>query len=236
MFMHFLVMCLAVMCMIGFTGQVAHAANLNDVAGSNSDSGSDSHNTAMSDYLQNQEPVTAENMAAAQKFASPLTDIFGNLTGFACIIVSSGIFVITALDLVYIGLPPFRSMLYSGGQSSGGMGMGMGGGQQGGQKQRQWVSDECLAVCGQSGGGQASSGMGMGMGMGMNSMGGQGGQQQGAKSMILEYFKKRTIFLIIFAVATVMLTSSIFTDCGINLANLLFKVMDTVNGNIQSAM
>ena len=72
--------------------------------------------------------------------------------------------------------------------------------------------------------------MGMGgMGMGMP-------QQQAApmpiKSVIFEYLKKRVFFLIIFAIATIILMSSIFTDCGINLAELITKIMNKVNGQI----
>lgn len=76
--------------------------------------------------------------------------------------------------------------------------------------------------------------MGMGMGgMGMGGMGG-GGQQTSTKSVITQYFKKRVFFLVIFAVATILLTSSVFTDCGINLAELSFKVLDKVNAFIAS--
>ena len=62
-----------------------------------------------------------------------------------------------------------------------------------------------------------------------------GGAQQAAmpmKSVILEYLKKRSFFLIIFAVATVILMSSLLTDCGLNLATLLTKVINRFSGQL----
>lgn len=215
----------------------------------------DTHNEGVSDFLKGYTPVTEQQMETAQNYASPITNLFGNLAGLIIILVSAAIVCVTACDLAYIGLPFMRSILNpgynaqgGGMQSMGGMGgfggrMGMGmGGMQGGQAQgqeyglhRRWVSDEAV-LCVQAnnpmqqqggmGGGMMGGGM-MGMGSGM--MGGQQQQQQPTKSVIMEYLKKRTIFLVIFAVATILLTSSIFTDCGINIAQLLFKVMDKVN-------
>lgn len=78
-------------------------------------------------------------------------------------------------------------------------------------------------------------GMGMGMGGGMMSVAGQAQQPMPMKSVILEYLKKRAFFLVIFSVATIVLMSSIFTDCGINLAELIFKIMDKANAQIGSA-
>ena len=66
---------------------------------------------------------------------------------------------------------------------------------------------------------------------GMGGMGGQQ-QQQSSSSPIMTYLKKRSFFLIIFAVASILLLSSIFTDCGINLAALLNKVLIKVNNAI----
>lgn len=75
--------------------------------------------------------------------------------------------------------------------------------------------------------------MGMGMGgMGMGGMQGGQQQQQNTKSAIFTYLKKRAIFLVIFALCSVILLSSVFTDCGINLALLGQKVMNKLNGQI----
>lgn len=139
----------------------------------------------------------------------------------------------------------------------GGMG-GMGGMQGGAQPapvqsfwKRQWVSDEAVycvqtyampAAQAQGGApmGGAMGGMGGMGGMGMmGGMGGMGGMQGGApaqpmplKSVALEYLKKRTFALIIFAVCTVVLTSSLVTGCGVNLGQLLLKVLELFNGKI----
>ena len=201
--------------------------------GSNSGGGNDS----VTDYLKGYTPVTDQNMSDAKQYASPITNILGTVTGFLVMLVSAALFVVTALDLCYIGLPFTRNFLnpQSQGGGMGGMGMSpMGGSMGGGQPQgKRWVSDEavaCVSMANPQGGG---GGMGMSPmgGMGMSPMGGSmgGGQQQPTKSVIMTYLKKRAFFLIIFAVATILLTSSIFTDCGINLAELSFKVLNKIN-------
>lgn len=126
----------------------------------------------------------------------------------------------------------------------GGMGGMQGQGDQGSSGlRRQWVSDEAvLAVQNaqpqQSGGGMGGMGMG-GMGMGGMGMGGMGGQQQqpqSTKSVIATYFKSRVFFIIIFTIATIILTSSILTHSGINLAQLLMKLIgkgNTMISNVQ---
>ena len=166
-------------------------------------SGSGDENGSITDYLKGYTPVTDENMKSAQRYANPITNLLGVATGFLVAVVSGAIFVVTALDLVYIALPFTRSLLNP--QQSQGGGMGM----------------------------SPMGGMG---GMGMSPMGGMGGmggaQPQPTKSVITMYLKKRAFFLVIFAVATILLTSSIFTDCGINLAQLSFKLIDKFNNMI----
>lgn len=208
---------------------------------------------AISDYLKGYTPVTNENMQKASTLASPIASAIGTLTGFIMIIVSAGIFLVTALDLCYIGLPFTRTFLdpNAGQQAGGGMGMMgggmMGGGMMGGQQPQSagkicFISDEAKACVAQAaGGGQpgmggAMPGMG-GFGGGMGGFGGgmMGGGAQAAqptKSVIFMYLKKRAFFLIIFAVASIILLSSIFTDCGINLAALLTKILNKFNGEI----
>lgn len=210
--------------------------------GGNSKSQGDDYNSkGVQDYYKTQKNVTGENMEKAGVIASPIVNIFGNIIGFLLMISGAGIFVITAIDLCYIGIPPIRGLLYKGGAQGGmGMGMGMGGmgmaTQQQGRKPLQLISDEAVQVVGGSQQGGASMGMsGMG-GMGMSGMGmsGMGQQQQPAKLLILEYFKKRAFFTILFIFSSIVLTSSLFTDCGINVAqlfmNLVTQLMNAVNG------
>lgn len=181
---------------------------------------------ALGDALQNYNPITDDNMNQAKALANPITNIIGNIIGAIVLLTASGIFLITALDLAYIAMPFTRPLLTS---------------------KHQLVSDEALAAVGGAGSGQQVGGMGSPMGGGMGSpMGGMGSpmgspmgggmgagqQKQSTKSVITTYFKKRVVFMVIFAVATVILTSSILTGVGINLAALLTEIIEKLNGII----
>lgn len=206
---------------------------------------------SVSDYLKGYTPVTKGNMNKASSLASPIVNFIGMLIGFVCVITTAGVGLITALDLLYIAIPPVRGFLYEGAQQggmAGGMGMGnmhggmgmggmgMGGMQpQGGMRKIRWVSDEVVAtvaMCQPQG-----QGGGMGMGMMAGGMGMQGAQQNmSTKSTISVYLKKRIFFLVLFAVASIVLLSTVFTDCGINVAALVMKIMAKVNGSIGGAL
>lgn len=261
-----LVLCM--MCVMAFASPVCiYATDLDGLSSGSSTNSSTSHgssdNTSISDYLKEYNPVTQDNMDKAGTMASPIVNALGTLSGFIIMLVSAGIFVVTALDLAYIGIPFLRTTLNpnynagaQGGSPMGGMGMGMGmrggmgmggmgmgGAQPAAPGRKCWVSDEAVACVQMASQGQAQGGspmgggmgmMGGGMGMGGMGMGGAQAQPMPTKSVILEYLKKRTFFLIIFAVATVLLMSSIFTDCGLNLAELGIRVMHKLNGSIQN--
>lgn len=208
---------------------------------------------SISDYMRNHDAVTSEDMAKAKKMTSPITKLIGTLIGIIMTITSTLIFLVTALDLMYIAVPFTRSFLNPAGQVSGGIGgMGMGGmggmrggmggmGAMGGGGQpagtKKWVSDEAVAALmatqPQQGGGMGGMGMGMG---GMGAMGGMNPNQApaGSKSVIGAYFKKRIVFIVIFAIASVILMSSLLTDCGLNLAELLYKIGAMFNGGISN--
>lgn len=180
---------------------------------------------ALGDALQNYNPITDDNMNQAKALANPITNIIGNIIGAIVLLTASGIFLITALDLAYIAMPFTRPLLTS---------------------KHQLVSDEALAAVSGAGSGQQAGGMGSpmgGMGSPMGGMGspmgspmgggmGVGQQKQSTKSVITTYFKKRVVFMVIFAVATVILTSSILTGVGINLAALLTEIIEKLNGII----
>ena len=182
------------------------------------DHGSNSRDAgALGDALQNYNPITDDNMSQAQALANPITNIIGNIIGAIVLLTAAGIFLITALDLAYIAMPFTRPLLTS---------------------KHQLVSDEALAAVGGASGGQQAGGMGSPMG-GMGGMGspmgggmGAGQQKQSTKSVITTYFKKRVVFMVIFAVATVILTSSILTGVGINLAALLTEIINKLNSII----
>lgn len=204
------------------------------------DGGSSSRreNQGIAGFMKDYNAVTDEQMAESEAFASPILALVGNAIGLILILVVAGLTLVTALDLCYIGLPFTRSLLAP--QQAGGM-VGMGGQQA--KPRLQLVSDEALASISTGGSsGVASSptpvgGMGGYGGMSpMGSMGGMGGmsstpsQLQGIKSAIFTYFKKRIIFLVLFAVAAIVLTSSILTDCGINIAYLFMDVLEKIMG------
>lgn len=189
------------------------------------DQGSNSRDAgALGDALQNYSPITDDNMSQAQALANPITNIIGNIIGAIVLLTAAGIFLITALDLAYIAMPFTRPLLTS---------------------KHQLVSDEALAAVGGASGGQQAGGMGSPMGSPMGGMGGMGSpmgspmgggmggqQKQSTKSVITTYFKKRVVFMVIFAVATVILTSSILTGVGINLAALLTEIINKLNSII----
>lgn len=271
---------LSMMCIIAFASPLSlFAGNLDDLSSDSTTSNGQSNpnvshgssdDQSISDYLKDYNPVTQDNMQKAGSMASPIVSALGTFSGFIVMVTSAGIFVITALDLAYIGIPPLRSLLnpqmagggQAGGMPMGGMGMGMGmrggmmggmgamgGGAQGAMPEqglrRKWVSDEAVACVNLANmqnqqGGAAMGGMPMG---GMGGMGGMmggmgGGMQQQAptptKSIILEYLKKRMFFIVIFTIATVILMSSLLTDCGLNLAELLSKIIEKFNGQISN--
>lgn len=259
-----LVLCM--MCIMAFASPVCiyASSDLDGLSSGSNTNESTSHDsssdTSISNYLKGYDPVTQDNMERAGTMASPIVNALGTLSGFIIMVVSAAIFVVTALDLAYIGLPFLRQTLNpnyvagaQGGSPMGGMGMGMGmrggmgmggmgmgGAQPATSGRRCWVSDEAikcvqLASQGQAQGSPMGGGMGMmggGMGMGGMGMGGAQAQPTPTKSVIFEYLKKRIFFIIVFAVATVLLMSSIFTDCGLNLAELAIRVMHKLNGSI----
>lgn len=214
--------------------------------------------SAVGDYLKGREAVTAENMREAQTYISPITNIIGTLIGIIMAFTSTAIFLITALDLLYIGFPPIRPLLYPAGTAVGGAPMGgmpgmgamggmhgmrgmMGGGMamggmQGSQamasgNSRRFISDEAIAAVALAQPASAQAPM-----MGSMGMGAMGAMQQpalaGGKSAIAEYFKKRVIFIIIFGACTVVLLSSILTDCGINVGMLVLKLVGKLSNSV----
>lgn len=172
-------------------------------------SGDDS---ALIDYINNQQGITANNLNKANQTLSPLKSLIGNITGGILVLVFICVFAMTALDLLYITVPPLRGIMYKGDQ----------GGQMGGQlaptHSLQLISDEAkYCVMTLSGGNQ--QGMNTPMGMPM-------------KSVIGEYFKKRVIFMILLAVSAIVLTSSVLLGTGVNLAKYFLKILEMFNKKV----
>lgn len=172
--------------------------------------------------------ITEESTSQASTFLEPLARGINIVCAFILGATSLGIFLVTALDLLYIAFPPVRNMLNPQTQG-GGMG-GYGGSQQ--SSAIRWISDEAIACAGggaSAGGGMGSSMGGMGGGMG-SPMGGS--QQGGAKSMIMSYLKKRTVFLVVFAISVILFTSTVFTDLGLKLGMLILSWITGMNSSI----
>ena len=206
---------------------------------------------SISDYMRGHDAVSKKDMESASKIASPIVALIGKATGVIILLVDALIFLVTALDLLYIAVPFTRKYLnpanlqQGGGMMPGmgmgarmGMGMSMGGGAQGAvnPNAHKWVSDEAVAAIMMSQ--PQQQGMAGGMGMGMGGYGGmqqpQQQQQQSTKSTITTYFKKRIIFIVVFAIATTILMSSILVDCGLNLAQLMYKILGVFNDGISN--
>lgn len=252
----FVVVCLISCFMLPFACYAAEdmdgVAQGSQTQQSQQQTGDDGDVGAIGDYMRGYNPVDDEDMAKANQIASPITNFIGSAIGVIVVIASAGIFLITALDLCYIGIPFTRRLLTmkyqlvsdealactpgAAPQQAGGMGGqmgGMNGGMSGGM--------------GGFGGGM-NSGFGGGMNGGMSSMGGYGGGmsamggmngqmgaqqgQQGTKSCVVQYLKKRVVFIVVFTICTIILLSSAITGCGINLASLLLKILNKINGGI----
>lgn len=201
----------------------------------------DGEDKGMADWVANQRGVTSNQLETATQAMSPITNIIGYVTGGVLILVVTGVVLITALDLLYIAIPPVRNILYKAGTDGTGMNMGvgsmngMGTNINDGKKPTQWVSDEAVACAAMLGGSSQSrggmngmNGMGAGMyGMGVNQQ--QQSQTPTMKSVIGTYFKKRLFFIILLALCVIVLTSSALMQCGVNLAEWVLKIINMFN-------
>jgi hypothetical protein len=245
----FFVLCFAIMLTILFVKMpVVHATTLDSMDGSQTESNSTKSDdgSALSNYMRDYTPISSDSMDKASKYASPIVTALGTLAGVIMLVVIASIGVVTALDLLYIYVPITRNALGGGAGGAnpqtpmvGGMGMGgrygmsggMGmGGMAGGASPQpaghRWVSDEAIqAVALVSAGTQQPMAGGMGMGMQ------QPQAQQKGKSVALTYFKSRVFALILFGVCSVVLFSSVLTNCGINVGLLVLKIIEKLGSS-----
>ena len=190
-----------------------------------------------------QSPMTDEGNARAQEIMSPIVKA-GSVV-FAVIL--SGIFLvmmyITLLDLLGISVPPLRKLLMGqegeavtqgamaspggfGGGAYGAQGGGMGYGMQPPQQQSsiskffvRWMSDEAMAALKEANAGAQGGGFG-----------GMGAQPQvKTKSVLGNYVKKRAVFLVLFGVATAVLTSTMLVATGTAAG---YKILEIISGFI----
>lgn len=211
-------------------------------------SGSD----ALADAIRNTSTITDESMAKASKFSAPILNFMNIISSTILILTIGAIGVMTILDLAFIAIPPLRSIMYpaynqsvSGTAPAGGMMTpmgggfggygnrfgygGMAGGAMGAQAQpqsirRQWISDEAVKAIGLAVPQPAPQAQPMGM------MGGAFQQQQpqqptGVKSAIVEYLKHRSVFIVVFVVAAMLLTSSLLTGFGLKIFSFINEAL-----------
>lgn len=202
------------------------------------------------DILSGYQPMTSDHLSQASMWASPITNIIGYAMGLIIIVTIMLVGLITALDLMYIAIPPVRNLLYkagtdgtgayTGGMGAGGYGMGSyggrgmgamgaGGASGGSWKPTQWVSDEAVSCAALLGGSQQSNNMGN-----MNGMMGANNQPNvRVKSVIWVYFKKRAVAIVLLMVAIMVLTSSALMGTGVNLAQWLLRIIMMFNGKLE---
>ena len=183
---------------------------------------------ALLNYMQNYKPITNENMEMAEQISNPIVNLIGNAIGVCTLVSIALLGFTTGVDFIYLSAPFMRNYLVG----------------------KNFVSDEARACLGVAGGNQGMSGS-MGsptptmQGGTVESGGTQSSMMQGGattgnnsnrgnstKVVMLTYLKMRSFVIILFIVATILLTSTVLFDCGINVALLLQRVLNGVNNFI----
>lgn len=222
----------------GNTSQNSSGGSASDFLSGGNVSGEDQ---SVADFFRNQRGVTGTQLNEASNAISPITNAIGWVSGVIIALIAVGIFLVTAIDLLYIAIPPIRPFLYTAGTdgtgaSTAGRYPSMYGGAYGGmqnqqQKRRiQFVSDECVQICALMGGSAPTEGIGM-----MNRMGGYGAQPQNQMSrgsVIGAYLKKRAVFIVILVVSIIVLMSSALMGFGVNLALWGIKIISAISNAI----
>lgn len=173
--------------------------------------------------------VDNESMQKANTYLNPTARILNTIMAIILGFTSLALFLISALDLLYIAFPPIRSLLnVQGGSTSSGIGASVGGSQTSSFFSR-WISDEAVASVVKAGSEQSSGGFGGGgFGGGMVSS----AQKPKTKSVIVGYLKKRSFFLIVFAICCILFSTTVFTDLGIKVGTWLLGVITGVSNSI----
>lgn len=249
-------MMLGVLCMLSFSS-TSYCTDLDSInqgtattvesqtGGDTSEGTGDESYDSVSDVMRGYNAFDGEDMEKAKGIVSPIEDIIGTAIGVILLLTMLGVSVTTAIDLLFLGVPATRGILNPQMQQGGGMPMGMSPGMQGGAQAgggHKFVSDEAVQALAMSGAGQQAGAQVGGYGGGYGGYGGgyggapMGAQQQNQKqkSPMSIYIRRRAFFLILLAIASTLLLSSLFLDCGLNIADLLYKVIDMLNSNLQN--
>lgn len=236
---------------IGFVGSttIAMASELDDSIASGVEQSTVDRDNGIANMFKNYRPFTEGQLQEASAKMSPIASAAGVLISILLWVALIGIFVMTALDMVYMALPPIRGLLYKNtNQGQGGMmggygrmGMGGMGGSQPIKKGHQWVSDEAVQASimldqarGMSTGG-SGGGMGYG-GMGYGAMGAHNQQMDASdltsKGVLVTYLKSRAVFLIMFGICAIVLTCSALLGLGVNAGMLIVRLIDAIASGI----
>lgn len=188
--------------------------------------------------------IDKETAAQAKEAAAPIIKGINWVVSFILAILSAAMLLITILDLLYIAVPFIRKFLdggradamtqQQGGGMQGGFDGGFGGGYSGGYGGRmghmgamhggaapaskpnivgRLVSDEAIAAFIES---QPQA-------QGGNPMMGQPAAPIRTKSIIVSYFKKRLIFLVLMGVCIAVFATTTFTDLGLKLGSFIVE-------------
>lgn len=165
--------------------------------------------------------VDNESMQKANTYLNPTARLLNTIMAIILGFTSLALFLISALDLLYIAFPPIRSLLnVQGGSTSSGIGASVGGSQTSSFFSR-WISDEAVASVVKAGSEQSSGGFMV-----------NSAQKPKTKSVIVGYLKKRSFFLIVFAICCILFSTTVFTDLGIKVGTWLLGVITGASNSI----
>lgn len=196
---------------------------------------------ALGNFLGQHRGVTSDQLNSASEIASPVANAFGYIAAFIIALTASAIFLITALDILYIAVPFVRPFLYTAGtDGTGAMTAGRYGGGPGGYggyggyaqntssssggRRHQFISDEAVTCASLLGGSSRTENIG--------APGQRSNETRG--SVIKAYLVKRAGFMVLFVLCVVVLMSSALMGTGANLANFSIKVITAINNALKS--
>ena len=196
---------------------------------------------ALGNFLGQHRGVTSDQLNSASEVVSPITNAVGYIAAFIIALTASAIFLITALDILYIAVPFVRPFLYtSGTDGTGAMTAGRYGGGTGGYggyggyaqntpsssggRRHQFISDEAVTCAALLGGSSRTENIG--------APGQRTNETRG--SVIKAYLVKRAGFMVLFVICVVVLMSSALMGTGANLANFSIKIITAINNALKS--
>lgn len=196
---------------------------------------------ALGNFLGQHRGVTSDQLNSASEVVSPITNAVGYIAAFIIALTASAIFLITALDILYIAVPFVRPFLYTAGtDGTGAMTAGRYGGGPGGYggyggyaqstpsssggRRHQFISDEAVTCAALLGGSSRTENIG--------APGQRTNETRG--SVIKAYLVKRAGFMVLFVICVVVLMSSALMGTGANLANFSIKIITAINNALKS--